>query len=266
MSKDKIILFKKDSCPACQRQMQILKTLNKGKTLKGITIYDLNKNPAPDYIKDSKGNISVPTWVIIKRGVIDPSIPSILGNKKSNGNTRNTRNTNFGVSEINSLVTSGKNGINVSQFHKDNTWEKATKDLWGNENYLMSGSYGRDLGPNPNTDPLFTNRYNNDIRMVRPGGPEDAYPMFNYNCNLKPPLESGLYSDSTGPMKFGQTKSKGEYQYYYNDYPPEPINLYSGAGGGQGDYNRPTRINNDLFIGSFFGKPKSKSKSKSKVK
>jgi hypothetical protein len=92
--------------------------------------------------------------------------------------------------------------------------------------------------------------------MVRPGGPEDAYPMFNYNCNLNPPLESGLYSDSKNPMKFGQTKNKGEYQYYYNDYPPEPINLYPGAGGGVGDYTKPSRINNDLFIGSFFGKNK----------
>jgi DNA-binding CsgD family transcriptional regulator len=47
--------------------------------------------------------------ILIKRGVIDPGN---LGNNNLK-NPKNPKNSKFGVSEINSLATSGKNGINV---------------------------------------------------------------------------------------------------------------------------------------------------------
>jgi hypothetical protein len=203
---DKIILFKSNKCPACIYQMKLLKNKKK------ITMYDVDKKPVPDFIKDSRGNYSIPTWVIIKKGIINPTTM----NKK-----KVTKNR-FGLSEVGSLAKTGKNGIDVDKFNNGNAnlWINQVKSKWGGNNYLLSGTYGRELGPTGDFSRLYSNSYTgNNLRMVRPGGPED--PMLNYNCNLmnngNKTLEMGLYGDSKNSFKYGSSKKK-----YMKDYLVKP--------------------------------------------
>lgn len=236
-----IILYKSNSCPACKEQMKIL---NKYPALKKkIKIHDVDKSGAPDYIKDSKGNYSIPTWVSIKRGIINPT--EFIRNKNS-----------FGVSDIQSLSKTGKNSINTDVFNTPNSWDSAVKDKWG-ANYLSSGTYGSDIPPDGDFSKLYSGSYAaNNIRMVRPGGPEDAYNMMNYNCNLKSDVtvEPGLYSDSKGPFKFGNNKN------YSKSYAKDSLLVYPYSGGTNTKLMVPEQLENpDFFINrNNYGKKKPK--------
>jgi hypothetical protein len=109
----------------------------------------------------------------------------------------------------------------------------------------MGSTFGSDVGYN--NDIIFSKDYNNNIRMNRPGGPED-YINLNYNCNLingkNNNLEYGLYSDSKGPFKFGSFTTYGGGNTNNTEYP---------------------LIKNNTFIGSipnYFGKKVIKPKKK----
>ena len=183
---DRIILYKSDSCPVCVQQMKSLKGY-KGKTK--IEIYDLDAKPVPEYIKDSKGNYSMPTWVIMKKGFMD------LSKRRTN---------KFGLLN--------KSQEMLPEFNNNVTWEDSVKNDWG-DNYLMSGTYGRELGPGADNSILYTDSYNlHNIRGVRPGGPEDVINANNYSCNLKNgnnnQLQLGQYTDSTNSLNFGKKTKK----------------------------------------------------------
>jgi len=158
----KIILYKSDKCPACQQQMKLLEKFNKKK----ITIHDIDKKGIPDFIKGPKGDISIPTWVFIKPGVIDPK--EIL----NNANLKKPRTSKFGLSEIGTLAKYGKDYLDADKFNNPGkNYLEEVKNEWGS-NYLTSGTYGRELGSSGDLSKLYTNSYTgNNIRMTRPGGP-----------------------------------------------------------------------------------------------
>ena len=208
-----------------------MKILNKYPALKKkIKIHDVDKSGAPDYIKDSKGNYSIPTWVTIKRGIINPT--EFIKNKNS-----------FGVSDVQSLSKTGKNSINTDVFNTPNSWDSLVKNKWG-ANYLSSGTYGSDIPPDGDFSKLYSGSYAaNNIRMVRPGGPEDAYNMMNYNCNLKSDVtvEPGLYSDSTGPFKFGNKN-------YSKSYVKDSLLVYPYSGGKNTEVMVPDTLENPEYF------------------
>jgi len=245
---ERVLLFKDDKCPHCQEQMQLLK----GKNTSNITILDVKK--LPDILKEPDGGYSVPLWVIIKPGVIDPNTLSKNVNK-------------FG----NELLTSkyGRDYLDLDTFNNNQyTFEQEVKDKIGSDNYLFAGTYAGVNSP----DDIYTNSFTgNNIRMVRPGGPEDVAPMLNYNCNLlknNNNMELGLYTDSKNPFKFGKkniikrntkgTKdnkgikgTKGTKGTKFGN-----MNVYPLAGGTQGETPIIERNNTKIFLENFFGKKK----------
>jgi hypothetical protein len=196
---------------------------------KGITIVDIDKlKVIPDIIKDTSGGYSIPTWVFVKPGIIDPI------------NIQNNRNTKFGVSEVGSLAKNGKNMIDPSLFNnKDNL-------LWANQNGISN---------DPGTFDYSTRFVGNNIGMVRPGGPEDALLSTNYNCNIvnRPGsnlIEYGLYTDSTTPFKFGKN-TRNSLNTRNNNFGEILLNEYAGAS--QGNNILPMKFNSDYYISNYFG-------------
>lgn len=196
-----IIIYVDKNCSFCKEQLRILKK-NKIKAI----IKDASQ--MPNILKGKKGETSVPKIVFVHTGVLDfakiknnvnkRTVPKkkkltiIAKRKKSKKNIYN-----FGMSEI-SLRQYGKNYI---------------PELKLGGYTAQNDFYNKDLS-------YYSS---NNIRMNRPGGPEDYFNNLNYNCNLvekkKPEgMEYGLYPDSKGPFKFGLTpygggKNKDQIDY-----------------------------------------------------
>jgi hypothetical protein len=189
------------------------------------------------------------------------------------------------VPQIDSLVQCGKNFPNGKGFDVPNSWSNTIKQKWGDDNYLTSGSLGRELGPG-NTGSAFSNNYFNDIRMARPNDDLGSALNLNRSCNiykaandnLKSP---GLIYNSKNPqiVGFGRRKrSNFGTSYLYSQMGPAYGSQYLmgkntinklGGGGGQNEGTRPQKVQNpSTFIGQAkeynpinkFGKKKKKSK------
>ena len=247
-----IIIYVDKNCNFCKEQLRILK---KNKTKAVVK----DSSQMPNILKGKNGEVSVPKILFVHTGVFDFSkiknnTNNTKNNKNKNNKNKNNKNkiilkkkkikiapkrkkynmNNFGLSEI-SLRQYGKNYI---------------PDLkTGGYTSAPAGTFGRDVNYDNNI--IFSEKYNNNIRMNRPGGPED-YLFLNKNCNLmngkNNSSEYGLYSDSTKPFKFGSITEYG--------------------GGRQGDTIMP-KIRDNIFINTKFGKKsvlKKKNKNKKVIK
>ena len=256
-----VVLYCDTNCPFCVAQVKLLHNYAKSKKIKiDVKYYDLSKKNAPKIIMDSKGRVSTPTWVFnnkeVNRGVIKPELllrKALMNIKKMKfGNV-------LGSPEFGVLQKYGKNFPNGEKFNIPNSWSQELKKKWGDD-YLVSGTLGRELGPG-NTLKILSTTYGNDIRGRIPGGDLDTTQRNNMNCNLinggQNSKSYGLYPDSlnqkTVPTNnFGGKKKKsrfGSNPAKAYDYSSLLTNEYSG--GKQGTVTRGNSVKNSkYFIGN----------------
>jgi hypothetical protein len=329
MPSEKAIMFGDSNCKFCLLQIKLLENhFGKGVKNRVIDYYDLQRFPAPSFIVKN-GNVQTPTWLLpnnkLHFGVIkDPKMFESITKKSSFGKKKRTkvavkrkktpvkrkivvpvckngvcplRKSKFGqclqsssVPQIDSLVQCGKNFPNGKGFDVPNSWSNEIKQKWGDDNYLTSGSLGRELGPG-NTGSAFSNNYFNDIRMARPNDDLGTALGLNRSCNIykgtNNNLESpGLIYNSKNPQIVGfgrKKKSNFGTSYLYSQMGPAygsqyivgkntVKSLYGGAL--QNEAPRPQKVQNqNTFIGqakeynpiSNFGKKKKVSLNGKKV-
>jgi hypothetical protein len=229
-----IIIYIDKNCNYCKEQLRIVKK-NKIKAI----IKD--SSDMPEVLKGKNGSVTVPKVMFVHTGIIDfgkiknniiKKKKNIIKKKKNIIKKKNNiiktkvkknniiKKNNFGVSEI-SLRQYGKNYIP----------ELKTGGYTGSV-----GTFGRDVNYDNNI--IFSKGYNNNIRMGRPGGPED-FVNLNYNCNVlngkNNNSEYGMYSDSSGPFKFGSMTDYGggknnNNNKNNNEYPMIKNNTFIGGG------------------------------------
>jgi len=244
------VMFGDSNCPACLSQVKMLMD-SFGKS-GAIRYYDLARYPAPDFIKDRNGSVSMPTWVLpdgtMHRGVIGKNTRRLLAKKN---------NTGFGkcvagdgtTPQLNSLAECGKNFPGGEGFSIPNSYMNEIRDKWG-EDYLSAGIGGsRVLAPGDNAT-YYSNNNLNDIRMYPPGGQLETSFLLNRTCNTmnkNPGMgDYGMVYNSKNPqiVGFGRSKLYGQMGGAYKN---EPLvnsgtvkDLYGGAI--QNDLVRPNGV------------------------
>jgi len=228
-----IIIYVDKNCNFCKEQLRILKK-NKTKAI----IKDSSQ--MPNILKGKNGEISVPKILFVHTGVFDFS--KIKNNNNMNKKDNINKKKKIKIASKRKNITKNikkniKNKFGVSEILLRQYSNNYIPDLkQGGYTSGPAGTFGRDVNYDNNI--MFSKDYNNNIRMNRPGGPED-YLFLNKNCNLlngkNNSSEYGLYSDSSGPFKFGSITEYG--------------------GGRQGDTIIP-KMTDNIFINSKFGKKK----------
>jgi len=254
-----IILFGDSKCLACIAQFKVLQDyFNEiNKPLK-VKYYDLSVKEIPSFLYINN-KVSTPTWYfpesknLIQSFIIPTDFVKLM----------NKSNMKFG-NNFDQLAKYGKNFKGENQgFQINNSWQNYLKDKWGNP--LDSGTLGRELGPG-NVDGIYSKKYYNQPRMLRPGDDLSETLYTNRNCNImnnpKAKLEmTGLfYDDKVTPdiNQFGKKKKKNSFgsNFLYSQMGPayESGNQFLGlnkyAGGKQNDPIRPNKVENkNLYIG-----------------
>jgi hypothetical protein len=277
-----IILFGDSNCNACVAQYKVLRDHYMGlKKPLHVKYYDLSKKPVPSFLAFN-GIVSKPTWYFPKTKTLVQSLilPNDFGKLmgRSRGNKFGSDSTNtidykakdYGIrssNEINfnQLAEYGKNFKNPNQgFQINDSWTNTLTNKWGNP--LDAGTLGREFGPG-NTDKIYSKKYYNQPRMLRPGDDLSETLYTNRNCNLinNPAAQTKMtglfYDDLSGPglvaNQFGKRRSKKKGVSFGNLYSqmgpsytdvPLMMNKYSGAQ--QNEAKRPNLVGNkNLYIG-----------------
>jgi len=222
-----IILFGDSDCPACLYQMRVLNDYyNERNERVDILYFNLNVNNAPEFLMDSNGDYSMPTWYLpasdkLHSGIIEPkkfdNELNKFGKKKNNKNNKNNRfgaTETSGIPQMGTLKEYGKNAI--GDFNIPDSWHNNVSKNWKGD-ILNSGTVGRELGPG-NTDKIYSSEYLNTIRMLRPGDDLDTALNTNRNCNQLSIMNTktmGIVTDTenqqTVPMNNFGLKKKNRF-------------------------------------------------------
>jgi len=173
------------SCGYCKHQVELLKKL---KFVKGVDyIYrtvPLGKTPKQlkDKNKKSFTISALPTWYVPTMGNLRSGFLNHIQLKKI---LKVKRKMNFGsftdtMQQIGTLTKYGKNFPDNEGFKVQDSFSNQITDTW--KDPLLSGTLGRELGPN-GTDQIYSNNYYNNIRMAYPGGDLDTTLNLNKACN-----------------------------------------------------------------------------------
>jgi hypothetical protein len=183
-----------------------------------------------------------------------------------------SKNSRFGMKtatqvNFNQLAEYGKNFKDSTPgFQIKNSWTNELTKKWGNP--IDAGTLGREFGPG-NTDKIYSKKYYNQPRMLRPGDDLSETLYTNRNCNLmnNPKAQTemtGLFYDSSTPdlvaNQFGGKRLKkrkvnsfgGLYSQMGPPYTDVPLNMNKYSGAQQNEDVRPNGVNNkNLYIGKY---------------
>lgn len=262
---NQIILFGSMNCGACLAQIKLLHDYYSSKNKKlNFMYYNLDKKKAPDFLMDSKGNYSMPTWYCpsSKSLFVGIILPNEFEKKMKQGNSFG----NSVVPEIDTLAKYGKTfGPTGTNFNIAPSWSNELTQKWGDPK--KAGTLGREFGPR-GTDGIYSKNYFYKPRMAYPGGDLSEVLSSNQNCNMinnpKAATQNvGLFYDSKYQSSFGSRKNKKNYFGKDKLYPQmgpayERGNQYLVqkntfrdlyAGAGQNDLKKPNKVqNNRLYI------------------
>jgi hypothetical protein len=290
-------LYYDPGCPHCQTQLQEINnnpedytTIDISKIkVKGITAVPTWKFKFK--IKDNQKVVSISRVFTAQELMTIKEIMELLRSTensfgksnvrrtntgKSNVGRRNTRRTRFGLSEIGTLAKYGTELFD--NFNLTDSWETTNRTSWGTNDF-MSGTLGRELGPNADFGQVYNSRYFHQPRMAHPSG-DLATALFdnrNYNTINNPDankMNPGLFSDSRTPLSFGRkvktikkkpvkkkpvkkkpVKKKSKFGNYAKAYSSN-VPLTDFGGGIQGPPKQPKH--DKFFINTAFGKKKPK--------